>query len=101
MRDLIQVLQDFEIYQKATHNKAENTIQYKQHRIEFLSADEPQKLRGRKRSIAFLNEANELTREDFRQINFRTEDFILMDFNPSDPVHWIYDDIIPREDCDT
>jgi len=101
MRDLIQVLQDFEIYQKATHNKAENTIQYRQHRIEFLSADEPQKLRGRKRSIAFLNEANELTREDFRQINFRTEDFILMDFNPSDPVHWIYDDIIPREDCDT
>jgi len=24
-----------------------------------------------------------------------------MDFNPSDPVHWIYEEIIPREDCNT
>jgi phage terminase large subunit len=101
MRDLIQVLEEFEIYYKATHNKAENTIQYNGHLLEFLSVDEPQKIRGRKRNIAFLNEANELTIEDFRQINMRTEDFVIIDFNPSDPIHWIYEDIIPREDCDT
>lgn len=101
MRDLIQVLEEFEIYYKATHNKAENTIQYNGHLLEFLSVDEPQKIRGRKRNIAFLNEANELTVEDFRQINMRTEDFVIIDFNPSDPVHWIYEDIIPRDDCDT
>ena len=101
MRDLIQVLEEFEIYYNATHNKAENTIQYNGHLLEFLSVDEPQKIRGRKRNIAFLNEANELTVEDFRQINMRTEDFVIIDFNPSDPVHWIYEDIIPRDDCDT
>ena len=27
--------------------------------------------------------------------------FLILDFNPSDPVHWIYDEIIPRDDCDT
>ena len=39
--------------------------------------------------------------EDFRQINMRCTDYIILDFNPSDPIHWIYDEIIPRDDCDT
>ena len=31
----------------------------------------------------------------------RCTDFLILDFNPSDPVHWIYDEVIPRDDCDT
>lgn len=101
MRDLISILEQTGIYWKGEHNKSNNEFTYNGHLIEFLSVDEPQKIRGRKRNIAFLNEANELTLEDFRQINMRTTDSVIMDFNPSDPVHWIYEDIIPREDCDT
>lgn len=101
LRDLILILQQTGLYYEGTHNKAENTFIYGEHIIEILSVDEPQKIRGRKRNIAFLNEANELNIEDFRQINMRTTDFLIMDFNPSDPVHWIYDEIIPRDDCDT
>lgn len=100
-RDLINILEETGIYYLGVHNKAENTFRYNNHLIEFLSVDEPQKIRGRKRSIAFLNEANELTIEDFRQINMRTTDYIIIDFNPSDPIHWLYEDIIPREDADT
>ena len=85
----------------AVLNKVEGQFTYKNHLVEFLSVDDSQKIRGRKRNIAFLNEANELSQEDFRQINMRCTDFIILDFNPSDPVHWIYDDIIPRDDCDT
>lgn len=101
LRDFILILQQTGLYFEGTHNKADNTFIYGQHTVEFLSVDEPQKIRGRKRNIAFLNEANELNIEDFRQINMRTTDFLIMDFNPSDPVHWIYDEIIPRDDCDT
>ena len=101
MRDIILILEQTGLYYLGNHNKAANTFEYGKHLIEFLSVDEPQKIRGRKRNIAFLNEANELNIEDFRQINMRTTDFIIMDFNPSDPVHWIYDEIIPRDDCDT
>jgi phage terminase large subunit len=101
LRDFILILQQTGLYFEGTHNKAENTFIYGQHTVEFLSVDEPQKIRGRKRNIAFLNEANELNIEDFRQINMRCTDFLILDFNPSDPVHWIYDEIIPREDCDT
>ena len=101
LRDFILILQQTGLYFEGTHNKAENTFTYGDHIVEFLSVDEPQKIRGRKRNIAFLNEANELNIEDFRQINMRCTDFLILDFNPSDPVHWIYDEIIPRDDCDT
>lgn len=100
-RDFIQVMEQLGMYYQGTHNKAENTFKFKDHIVEFLSVDDSQKIRGRKRDIAYLNEANELHLEDFRQINMRTTGFIIMDFNPSDPIHWIYDEIIPREDCDT
>ena len=103
MRDMIYLLDKYDIYWKGIHNKAENTFEYNGHLISFISVDQPQKLRGRRRNIAFLNEANELDLEDLRQIAMRCSDpgTIIMDFNPSDPVHWIYDEIIPREDCDT
>ena len=101
MRDMIKVLTDANMYHQCVHNKAENTIQYGKHMIEFLSIDQPQKIRGRSRDIAFLNESNELDLEDFRQINMRTRDFVIIDFNPSDPVHWLYNEVIPRDDCDT
>jgi len=100
-RDFIQILEQLGMYYQGVHNKAENTFKYRNHLVEFLSIDDSQKIRGRKRDIAYLNEANELNIEDFRQINMRTTGFIVMDFNPSDPVHWIYDEIIPRDDCDT
>ena len=55
----------------------------------------------RYRDIAYLNEGNELMLEDFRQINMRTTQRVIIDLNPSDPVHWIFDEVMPREDCDT
>jgi len=48
----------------------------------------------------FINEANELTWEDFFQLNVRTTDKIILDYNPSDEFHWIYDKLIPRDDAD-
>lgn len=101
MRDLISILEDTGDYFIGVHNKSENTFRYKNHLIEFLSVDEPQKIRGRKRDLAFLNEANELNLEDFRQINMRTTEKVIIDFNPSEVNHWIYEDVIPREDCNT
>jgi phage terminase large subunit len=68
--------------------------------VEFISVDQPQKIRGRKRNICFVNEANELSWEDFFQLNIRTTDKIIIDYNPSDEFHWIYDKLQPREDAD-
>jgi phage terminase large subunit len=100
-RDLFEILDNLGILFIGQHNKSENTYTFGNHVIEFLSVDEPQKIRGRKRNICYCNEVNELDFEDFRQLLMRTTDEMICDFNPSDPVHWIYDEVIMRDDCDT
>jgi phage terminase large subunit len=100
MRDFINIADKLGIYYLGEHNKSENIFKYNGHTIEFLSTDEPQKIRGAKRDICFINEGNELHFEDFRQLSMRTTKEMIIDFNPSDPVHWLYDEIIEREDCD-
>lgn len=101
MRDFFQIVESTGIYFSGIHNKAESTFQYNSNLVSFISVDQPQKIRGRKRNIAFLNEANELDLEDFRQINMRCTDQMILDFNPSDVQSWIYEEVIPRDDCDT
>ena len=51
LRDILVILQQTGIYYLGIHNKAANTFTYNDHLIEFLSVDEPQKIRGRKRKI--------------------------------------------------
>jgi phage terminase large subunit len=58
------------------------------------------RVRGRKRDYLFLNEANECDQEAFRQLAFRTTEKIVLDYNPSEPFSWVYDDVETREDCD-
>ncbi len=58
--------------------------------IEFFPATDDQRLRGRKRMILYVNEANELTFDEWTQLKLRTTLFTLIDYNPSfDDEHWI------------
>lgn len=99
MRDFFEVLKREGIYTEVNHNKSDATYILEGNLIEFISIDQPQKIRGRKRDLLFINEANELGLEDFRQLLIRTTGKVLLDYNPSDEFHWIYDHVIPREDA--
>lgn len=58
--------------------------------VEFFSTDQEQKLRGRKRDILFVNEANELSFVEWQQLAMRTAQFKILDYNPSfSEDHWI------------
>lgn len=100
MRDFFELLQTHNLYSEERHSKSLNEYRLNNNLVEFVSLDEPQKIRGRKRDLLFINEGNELTYEDFFQLNIRTTDRIIIDYNPSDEYHWIYDEIIERDDCD-
>ena len=96
-RDLIEVLQDLNIYDKRAHNKSEHIYTFDNgSMIEFFSVDDEQKIRGRKRDICWCNEANELLYDDFNQLNMRTTDCLIFDYNPSDSSSWLYE--LPDED---
>ncbi len=101
MRDFIEILDGAGWYDVSKHNRSDHTYRLFGNLIEFVSIDTPQKYRGRKRHMLFVNEANEITREDWRQLILRTSPGpIMLDFNPSDEFSYIYDEIIPREDAD-
>lgn len=58
--------------------------------VEFFSCDNEQKLRGRKRKILFVNEANEIRFMEWQQLQLRTTELSIIDYNPSfSDEHWI------------
>jgi phage terminase large subunit len=99
MRDFFNILQGLNVYTEDNHNKTENIYNLHGNEIEFFGLDEPQKVRSRRRDYLWINEANELSQESFRQLNMRTNKQLFMDFNPSDEFHWIYDDVLTRKDA--
>ena len=58
--------------------------------IDFFSTDDEQKIRGRKRDILFVNEANEISFIEWQQLKMRTTKFAVIDYNPSfSDDHWL------------
>lgn len=100
MRDFLEILERYEIYEERFHNKTNHEYTLNGNLIEFISLDQPQKIRGRKRHLLYINEANELYFEDWQQLVMRTTGKVIIDYNPSDSFHWIYDKVIPRDDCE-
>lgn len=98
MRDFLEILNNMGMYDPKSHNKSEHIYRIGTCEVEFFSVDQSQKIRGRKRDYLWCNEANELSYEDFKQLELRTTDQIYMDYNPSDMFSWIYDEILTRKD---
>ena len=96
-RDFFDILKQLDLYNVENHNKTENTYLLNNTLIEFFSIDDAQKRRGSKRDILFINEANELSYEDFFQLNIRTTTQIFLDFNPSE-TFWYNDKLQNRDD---
>lgn len=60
--------------------------------VDFFSTDDEQKIRGRKRDILFVNEANEILFIEWQQLKMRTTKFAVIDYNPSfSEDHWLCD----------
>ena len=98
-RDVLELLKELGLYLEENHNKSELSYSLNGNLIEFISVDQPQKIRGRKRDYLWLNEANEFTYEDYQQLILRTTGKVYLDYNPSDPYSWIYDKVMTRDDC--
>jgi len=90
IKDFEEILHNNGFYSQITHNKTRKTYKYSNRLVEFIGADDEQKLRGAKRNILYCNEANELSyKKEFFQLLMRTEDKIFIDFNPDDEDIWI------------
>jgi len=92
MRDWKEIMINWNIYEEKNHSKTEHTYTYpNKSTIEFISLDDSQKIRGRKRDILYCNEANEIDFESWMQLKLRTSSKVFIDYNPSELEHWCYD----------
>lgn len=97
-KDFIEILQNAGLYDDNNHNKATGTYTLFGNYVEFFGVDSAQKVRGRKRDYLYVNEANELDNEEFRQLILRTTKQVYLDYNPSDMSSFIYDLLENRAD---
>ena len=65
-----------------SYNKTEQTYRFGKGVIEFFGADEAAKVRGPRRDILFVNEANNVPWETARGLDIRTAKFTFCDWNP-------------------
>jgi phage terminase large subunit len=101
LQDFKEILIANRLWQDRMFHKHSKIYLLNGHKICFVGLDQPQKIRGRKRDLAYLNEANELSEEDFIQINMRTTGRVILDFNPSFVKNkWIDGLIDSKEKCD-
>jgi len=94
VRDFEDILKKEGWYNLVNHNKTKKQYRVGKRLVEFIGADDEQKLRGAKRNILYCNEANELEyKQEFFQLLMRTENKIFIDFNPDDEQVWINQEI--------
>lgn len=67
--------------------------------IEFFSADQPDRLRGARRDVLFINECNNISFEAYHQLAIRTKKFIYLDFNPASEF-WVHNELMNDVDTD-
>jgi len=80
IRDFIRIMGDK--FDSNRYNKTEQVYSCDKGTIEFFGADESAKVRGPRRDILFINEANNVPFETARGLDIRTAKFTFADWNP-------------------
>src|SRR3990167_4945073 len=98
--DFVSIMQQQGYFQDKRWNKTDYTYTFETgSKIEFFSVDQPGKVRGPRRDRLFINEANNIPYDTFDQLEVRTKEFIVLDWNPV-AEYWYYDKVANRADVE-
>ena len=93
MRDFLNIMKEQGYYDDNLWNRTDYTYTFETgSRIEFFSVDQPSKVRGPRRDILFINEANNIPYEAYDQLEVRTKKIVWLDWNPTNE-YWFYTDV--------
>ncbi len=67
--------------------------------IEFFSADSEGRLRGARRQVLYINEANNIDFESYYQLSIRTSGTIYIDYNPTHEF-WAHTEVLREADSE-
>jgi len=100
MRDFLNIMQEHGRYKEISWNRTDCIYTFPTgSKIEFFSVDQPGKVRGPRRDVLFINEANNVSYEIYTQLEVRTRKIIWLDWNPINEFWW-YSDVMPTQEHD-
>jgi len=100
IRDFLNIMKEHKYFNDKQWNKTDYVYTFgKGSRLEFFSADQPGKVRGPRRDILFINEANNISFETYTQLEIRTRKIVWLDWNPVSEFWW-YTEVHGKVDCD-
>jgi len=100
LKDFLGILKGLHRYKDSQFNKS--TLKYtftNGSYIEFFSTDQPDKLRGARRTDIFINECNNIPFDSYQQLAIRTSGNIWLDYNPTN-LFWVDKELIGQPDTD-
>jgi len=102
MRDWIVILKDLGIWDEEKWSATEHIYSFDNGSIvEFMSIDNAEKRKGSARDYLFVDESNELSREDWFQLFIRTRKKSIIAYNPSFGTnHYIFNEIHTHPEAD-
>ncbi len=97
IKDFTDILKGIGIWNDNDWNTTDRTYRLGESNVQFINSDDPEKLRGLKSDILFIDEASELDEESYFQLSIRTTGRIILSYNPTvSPYHWLRQ----MQDCD-
>ena len=100
LKDFLSIMQGMNRYDEKKFNRS--TLKYTFSNgsyIEFFSTDQPDKLRGARRTDLYINECNNVSFEAYNQLAVRTSGDIWLDYNPVSSF-WADKELVGSEDAD-
>lgn len=100
LHDFLNILKALNRYKESQFNKS--TLKYtftNGSYIEFFSTDQPEKLRGSRRTDLFINECSNVSFSSFSELSIRTSGCIWLDYNPSH-TFWVDKEVVGQPDVD-
>lgn len=100
IRDFVKIMEWIGLMDYSAWNKSTLTYNFANGSfIEFFSGDQPDKMRGARRDVLFVNEANNINWETYYQLAIRTREFIYIDYNPTSEF-WAHTELVNQKDTD-
>ena len=97
IKDFTDILKSIGVWREDDFNITDRIYKLGESTIQFVNSDDPEKLRGLKSDILFVDEASEIDEESFFQLSIRTSGKIILAYNPTiSPYHWLRQ----MQDCD-
>ena len=90
IKDFTDIVKGLGIWREDDYNISDRIYRLGESNVQFVNSDDPEKLRGLKSDILFIDEASEIDEESYFQLSIRTSGKIILAYNPTiSPYHWL------------